>query len=145
MHPSNKQLDEKQTGTESLSIEIEASDLVINRLKRLLAMMARNSVIGHSANFGMFVDGDGADFLKVVSPDLSEFNEEIDAFQAPGRSVAEMAGEDNFYGLRGQSNKLASKLKNAVKAVFDRNDKEEDTEKEGKETGKVSWGPFESD
>jgi 2'-5' RNA ligase len=89
---------QKAISTKKYKFEVEATDIVFERFKRLLAMLAYNTSIGHSANFGMFADGDGADYLKVNGLDLAEYKKELKDFQAKYNSI-EMAGEDGYYSL----------------------------------------------
>jgi hypothetical protein len=98
----DKRYDKKQIKLEPLELKMEVTNLVSERLKRFLAMIAYNSSIGHSANFGMFVDGDGADYIKINDLDLSDYKNELKDFQARYNSI-EMAGEDGYYDLPLQS------------------------------------------
>lgn len=83
-------------------LEVEATKTVFERFKRFLAMLSYNTSVGHSANFGMFADGDGADYLKVNNLDLSRYIKELKDFQAKYNSI-EMAGEDGYYSLKLES------------------------------------------
>jgi hypothetical protein len=88
--------------TKKYKLQIEATGEIIERFERLLAMLAYNTSVGHSANFGMFADGDGADHLKVTGLDLSKYKKELKDFQASYNSI-EMAGEDGYYSLKLES------------------------------------------
>lgn len=58
------------------SFEIETSPEVMERIERLLALLHYSSAFGHSASFGMFLDGDGEDRV-VVSP-RPKYKNEVD-------------------------------------------------------------------
>lgn len=89
---------QKISGRKKHKLEIEATGAMFERFKRFLAMLSYNTSVGHSANFGMFGDGDGADYLKVKNLDLSQYIKELKDFQARYNSI-EMAGEDGYYSL----------------------------------------------
>lgn len=51
------------------TFEIEATEEVMERFEKLLAMFHFNSRWGHSALFGMYLDGDGDDMFTVKDID----------------------------------------------------------------------------
>lgn len=81
--------------------EIEASPDVIARFERFLALLHYNSRFGHSAYFGMPLDGDGSDTF-TVDVDLSKYINEVDLIGGVGYNF-EIA-LDNTYSCKKVSN-----------------------------------------
>ena len=51
----------------------------MTRLEMMLVQMQYNSRIGHSAYYGMFVDGDGIDQMEIEELDTSDYPQVKDA------------------------------------------------------------------
>jgi hypothetical protein len=58
--------------TKTFTITTRHQDLMV-RFEMLLTQMQYNSRIGHSAYFGMFVDGDGWDQIEVKELETSDY------------------------------------------------------------------------
>lgn len=82
--------------TETVVFTITANHVVMERLKRFLARLERNSRVGHSAKVGLFLDGDGQDRLTVDEPALPSY--ESEKFRGAGGGHGyEMCAEDHYY------------------------------------------------
>ena len=71
------------------TFEVETSPAVMERLERFLALLHHNSNFGHSALFGMWLDGDGSDKVKVIP--TPKFSDEVGLIGGVGDGV-EIAG-----------------------------------------------------
>jgi hypothetical protein len=75
--------------------EITASPLVMERFKRFLTFLVHNG--GHSGIFGMYFDGDGADFLRTKPKLDRKYTKAMHAMAGVGVDV-EIAGDDGYTG-----------------------------------------------
>lgn len=89
----------KQAGERvSKSFRVTTSPEVMGRFERFLSLLTYNSAVGHSATFGMSLDGDGPDRFE-VSPDPRErYREDLQAFEGSGD--VECASSRGFYNHR---------------------------------------------
>ena len=58
--------------TKTFTVTTRTEDLM-TRFEMMLVQMQYNSRIGHSAYYGMFVDGDGQDQIEIEELDTSDF------------------------------------------------------------------------
>lgn len=77
------------------TFEITAGPLVMERFKRFLTFLAFNG--GHSGIFGMYFDGDGADFLRVKPKLDKKYTKGMHAIGGTGADV-EIAGDEGYSG-----------------------------------------------
>ena len=75
------------------TFEIETSPEVMERIERFFALLHHNSNFGHSATFGMWLDGDGSDKVS-VSP-KPRYAKEVDLIGGVGGSI-EIAGNNCY-------------------------------------------------
>ena len=81
--------------TKTFEIEVEGKEL-ITRFERFLALLHYNGRFGHSALFGMFLDGDGDEKLTVKNLDES-LSREVNLIGGVGYDV-EIANYSNYSG-----------------------------------------------
>lgn len=81
---------------ETRTFTITTSSRVMRRFERFLALLHFNSSFGHSALFGMALDGDGSEKVEVAEVDRTLCHE-VDAIGGVGYGV-EIACEDRYSG-----------------------------------------------
>ena len=84
---------------QTISVKITASDSVIKCFKRFLALLHWNSRFGHSAYFGMPLDGDGSDKftaeIEFEEDAMDEFRKEVQLISSVGSDL-EYANENSY-------------------------------------------------
>lgn len=85
-----------EKGKETRAFEITTSPRIMKRIERFLALLHYNSSFGHSAMFGMSLDGDGSEKAEVkgISKSLSF---EVDAIGGVGYDI-EIACDNCYTG-----------------------------------------------
>ncbi len=78
---------------ETKTFEITTSPAIMRKLERFFALLHHNSRWGHSAMFGLWLDGDGADHV-TVSPEPG-YQDEVGLIGGVG-GVFEIAGSNGF-------------------------------------------------
>ena len=81
---------------ETKTFEITTSKTVMRVIERFLALLHHNSNYGHSACFGMWLDGDGSD--KVSVKPRPKHAGAVDAIGGVGYDV-ELAGPNSYSGI----------------------------------------------
>jgi len=76
---------------------VTATEEVMARFERFLALLHYNSSFGHTSLFAMHLDGDGSDRLQVKEID-GNLAHEVDAIGGVGYNV-EIAGNKKYYGV----------------------------------------------
>lgn len=76
---------------------VTASKDVMKRFERFLALLHYNSSFGHSNHFGMYLDGDGPEKLRVNEVN-HELHREVELIGSTAYDV-EIANTDNYSGL----------------------------------------------
>lgn len=66
----------KETENDSLTITLSGNKGMIDRIKRLLSVIAWCGDIGHSTSVEIDVDGDGSDRLKIVGFNPKDYLDE---------------------------------------------------------------------
>ncbi|MYE06892.1 MAG: hypothetical protein F4Y04_06695 [Chloroflexi bacterium] len=92
---------------ETRAYRITAEPAVLDRLERLLAVMQYSGDVGHTGTFGMWLDGDGADRLKVEGFATGKYRKGCEKITGVGYHV-EMATDHGFSGTfldRGKQSK----------------------------------------
>lgn len=82
--------------TETKTFTITASPTLMRRIERFLALLHFNSSFGHSAIFGMALDGDGSEKVK-VEPIDRRLASEVDCIGGVGYDI-EIARDDSYSG-----------------------------------------------
>ena len=70
---------------------------VLAKFERFMAMLHHNSRVGHSATFGMSMDGDGAGEFTVEPEPAPVVITELRGFKRKGLRSVECAGVAGFY------------------------------------------------
>lgn len=89
--------------TETKTFTITTSPTVMRRIERFFALLHFNSNFGHSGIFGMPLDGDGSDKVK-ITPINKELGQQVGLIGGVGYDV-EIANDGGYAGIFKDKNK----------------------------------------